>query len=97
MGRASGCLSGCFASLIRLTTCLQAGSCSVSTFLVDPPPFDERVFFMDALDQAGIEYAREPDGYFMFLKEGQEYTLRAICCRFHAEIVQEDPPMLVDL
>lgn len=69
----------------------------MSTFLVDPPPFEERVSFMDALERAGIDYAREPEGYFVFLRQGQGPTLHDICCKFHAKIVQDNSSMLIDL
>jgi len=47
--------------------------------------------FMDALEEAGIDYAREPDGYYMYLREGQQTVLEEVCRRFHAEMVEEDP------
>jgi len=53
--------------------------------------------FMDALEEAGIDYAREPDGYFIYLKAGQQAVLEEICQQFHAEMVEEDPATMVDL
>jgi hypothetical protein len=53
--------------------------------------------FMDALEDAGIDYAREPDGYFIYLREGQQAVFEEICRKFHAEIVEEDPATIVDL
>ena len=52
---------------------------------------------MDALEDAGIDYAREPEGYFIYLREGQQAVLEEICRKFHAEIVEEDPATIVDL
>ena len=69
----------------------------MSTFLVEPPPHQERMHFMDALEDAGIDYAREPDGYFIYLKAGQQAVLEEICRQFHAEMVEEDPATMVDL
>ena len=69
----------------------------MSTFLVEPPPIQERMHFMDALEDAGIDYAREPEGYFIYLREGQQAVLEEICRKFHAEIVEEDPATIVDL
>ena len=69
----------------------------MSTFLVEPPPHQERMDFMDALEDAGIDYSREPDGYYVYLREGQQYSLEEICRQFHAQIVEEDPATIVGL
>jgi len=69
----------------------------MSTFIVEPPPHQERMHFMDALEKAGLDYAREPDGYYIYLREGQQAALEEICSRFHAAIAGEDPAMLVDI
>jgi len=53
--------------------------------------------FMDALEKAGLDYARESDGYYIYLREGQQAALEEICRRFHAAIAGEDPAMLVDI
>ena len=68
----------------------------MATFLVDPPPYQERMAFMDALEDAGIDYAREPDGYYVYLREGQQSVLGEICDQFHAQVVEEDPATIVD-
>ncbi len=69
----------------------------MSTFLVAPPPHQERMHLMDPLEDAGIDYAREPEGYFIYLREGQKAVLEEICRKFHAEIVEEDPAIIMDL
>ena len=68
----------------------------MSTFLVEPPPYQERMHFMDALEGAGIDYVREPDGYYIYLRQGQQTVLEGICREFHAGMVEEDPAMMVE-
>ncbi len=67
----------------------------MATFLVEPPPPQNRMGFMDALDDAGIIYVREPDGYYLYLKDGQDDLMVEVCARFQAPIVEEDPPSLM--
>lgn len=63
------------------------------TYLVTPPPPQQRMSFMDALESAGIDYERQPDGYFVYLREGQGEVWEQLCQRFHL-IVEEAPPSL---
>jgi len=53
--------------------------------------------FMDALEVAGVDYVREPDGYYIYLREGQQAVLEEICREFHAGMVEEDPAMMMEL
>ena len=53
--------------------------------------------FMDALEEAGIDYAREPDGYFIFLRTGQETAWEQIRLHFQAIVTEEDPPIIIGL
>ena len=69
----------------------------MSTFLVAPPLPTQRMSFMDALEEAGIDYTREPDGYYIYLRSGQRETLDLICNRFEAPIVEEDPATIMDI
>lgn len=66
------------------------------TYLVVPPPFQQRMSFMDALEEAGIDYSREREGYFIFLREGQQGTWEQISRRFQAEFVEEEPTSEMD-
>ena len=69
----------------------------MSTFLIAPPPPPQRMSFMDALEEAGIDYTRELDGYYIYLKPGQRDTMDLICRRFQAPMVEEDPASFLDL
>lgn len=68
----------------------------MSTFLVAPPPHQQRMGFMDALEETGISYSREPDGYYIYLRPGQRETMELLCHRFQAQIVEEDPAIILD-
>ena len=68
----------------------------MSTFLVNPPPYHNRMQFMDSLEEAGIDYSRESDGYYIYLRIGQEDLLEGICFRFEALIVAENPINAID-
>ena len=64
------------------------------TYLVDPPPYQQRMGFMDALEDAGISYQREPDGYFVYLKDSQREAWERIKGEFKARVLEEDPPLV---
>ena len=51
---------------------------------------------MDSLEETGIDYSREPDGYYVYLRIGQEDLLQDICSRFEAVIVAENPINAID-
>ena len=53
--------------------------------------------FMDALEDAGIDYSRDPDGYYVYLRDGQQSILGEICHQFHAQVVEEDPTTIMGL
>ena len=53
--------------------------------------------FMDAMEEAGIDYSREPDGYYIYLRDGQWEAWERIRLQFEAEVVDEDPAMVVDI
>jgi hypothetical protein len=53
--------------------------------------------FMDAMEEERIDYSREPDGYYIYLREGQWEAWESIRLRFQAEVVDEDPAMTVDI
>lgn len=67
------------------------------TFLVAPPPPQLRMQFMDALEDAGIDYSRDPEGYYVYLRESQQEVWQGVRRRFQVEIVEEDPATLRDL
>ena len=67
------------------------------SFVVAPPPPRERMLFMDAMEEAGIDYSREPDGYYVYLRDGQSEAWERIRLEFQAEVVDEDPAMVVDV
>ena len=64
------------------------------TYLSCPLPPQQRMGFMDALEEAGIAYSREPDGYVVYLKDGQQEAWRDIQQRFRARVAEEDPPLI---
>ena len=68
----------------------------MSTFLVNPPPYHNRMQFMDLLEETGIDYSREKDGYYVYLRSGQEDLLRSICSRVAAQVVAENPINAID-
>ncbi|MXX52844.1 MAG: hypothetical protein F4Z35_02520 [Dehalococcoidia bacterium] len=61
------------------------------TLLVQPPELHLRMAFMDALEDAGLEYVRFPDGYVVFLKDGQAAEWEEIQARFSILGPEEDP------
>ena len=67
------------------------------SFVVAPPPPQQRMHFMDALEEERIDYTREPDGYYIYLRESQREAWESIRLRFQAEVVDEDPAMMVDV
>jgi hypothetical protein len=67
------------------------------SFVVAPPPPQQRMHFMDALEEERIDYTREPDGYYIYLRESQWEAWESIRLRFQAEVVDEDPAMMVDV
>ena len=64
------------------------------TYLVEPPPFELRMAFMDALEASGIDYSREAEGYLVYLKDDQRAAWERIREYCRAEVLEEDPPML---
>ena len=67
------------------------------TYLVVPPAFRLRMNFMDALEDAGIDYSREPEGYFIYLREGQQEAWERVRQQFQAVVSEEDPPTIFGL
>ena len=63
------------------------------TLLIQPPELHLRMAFMDALDDAGLEYERIPDGYVVFLKDGQGAQWDEIRERFLILNPEENPPL----
>ena len=63
------------------------------TLLVQPPELHLRMAFMDALEGAGLEYERIPDGYVVFLRDGQTIEWNEIRERFLIPNPEEDPPL----
>ncbi|MCY4652671.1 MAG: hypothetical protein OXC95_05845 [Dehalococcoidia bacterium] len=63
------------------------------TLLVQPPELHLRMAFMDALEDARLQYERIPDGYVVFLKEGQATEWDEIRSRFLTPNPEENPPL----
>lgn len=63
------------------------------TLLVQPPELLLRMAFMDALEDAEIEYERIPDGYVVFLRESQNAEWDKIQTRFSIPKPEADPPL----
>lgn len=61
--------------------------------LIHPPELHLRMAFMDALEDARLEYERIPDGYVVFLKDGQATAWENIRARFLISDPEEDPPL----
>ena len=67
------------------------------SFVVAPPPHQQRMDFMDAMEEEGIDYSREPDGFYIYLRDGQWETWERIRVAFGIDVVDEDPAMIVDI
>ena len=63
----------------------------MASYLVAPPRFQLRMKFMDAMEEACIDYSREPEGYFVYLREGQQRIWEGIRRQFDAVVYEEDP------
>ncbi|MDP6451885.1 MAG: hypothetical protein QF898_01140 [SAR202 cluster bacterium] len=50
---------------------------------------------MDALEDAGIDYTREPEGYVIYLRDSQISVWESLCVRFKLVIAEENPPFIV--
>jgi hypothetical protein len=50
---------------------------------------------MDALEDAGIDYTREPEGYVIYLRDSQASVWESLCVRLKLDIVEENPPFIV--
>jgi hypothetical protein len=50
---------------------------------------------MDALEDTGIDYTREPEGYVIYLRDSQISVWESLCVSFKLIIVEEDPPFIV--
>ena len=49
---------------------------------------------MDALEDAGIEYTREAEGYVIYLRDSQTEVWESLCVRFNLRVVEEAPPFI---
>jgi len=49
---------------------------------------------MDALEDAGIDYTREPEGYVIYLRDSQTEVWESLYVRFNLSVVEEDPPFI---
>ena len=65
----------------------------MTTLLVEPPELHLRMAFMDALEDAGLEYERIPDGYVVFLKDDQNGEWDEVRERFLISNSEENPPL----
>ena len=61
---------------------------------MEPPEFQQRMALMDALEDAGIDYTREPEGYVIYLRDSQAEVWESLCVRFNLRVVEEDPPFI---
>ncbi|MCH7800501.1 MAG: hypothetical protein IIC24_03045 [Chloroflexi bacterium] len=52
---------------------------------------------MDALEDAGIDYTREPEGYVIYLRDSQASVWESLCVRFRLNIIEEDPPFIAGM
>ena len=67
------------------------------TFMVDPPPFQRRMAFMDALEAAGIDYHRDKADYIIYLKESQRDAFDRVHREFGLQVYEDDPMMTMGL
>jgi hypothetical protein len=51
--------------------------------------------FMDALEAASIDYDRQPEGYFIYLREQQQEAWQRIRQQFRLQ-VEAEPPSLFE-
>ena len=65
------------------------------TYLAAPPPSQQRMALMDALEAAGIAYDRQPDGYYIYPQPGQEEAWAHIRQQFRL-VVEEEPPSIFE-
>ena len=63
------------------------------TLLVQPPELRLRMAFMDALENAGLEYERIPDGYVIFLRDDQADDWEEVRARFSIPNPENNPPL----
>jgi hypothetical protein len=61
------------------------------TYQVDPPPYQRRKAFMDALEEAGIDYHRDTKEYLVYLKDRQVEAFRQIHRDFDLTVSEDDP------
>ncbi|MSQ41156.1 MAG: hypothetical protein EXR55_05815 [Dehalococcoidia bacterium] len=64
------------------------------TYLAHPPPPHQRMAFMDALEAAGIDYDRQPDGYFIYLREEHREAWERVCRQFRLQVEAEPPGLM---
>ena len=62
------------------------------TIVVTPPAPNMRMAFMDAMEEAGIDYDRHTDGYWIYLRESQEDQWKQLVSTFALAIEDTDPP-----
>jgi hypothetical protein len=65
---------------------------NMPTIVVTPPAPDLRMLFMDAMEADGIDYDRNKDGYWIYLRESQVVPWTVLISRFSLIIEDTDPP-----
>ena len=65
------------------------------TYLVSPPPFDRRMAFMDAVQEAGMHIDRTPEGFEVTTNDSQEETWIRIKEQFDLDVGTNEPPIMI--
>ncbi|MBI4329128.1 MAG: hypothetical protein HY685_04595 [Chloroflexi bacterium] len=63
------------------------------SYMVRPPAFHLRMSFMDSMEEMGVYYYRDPEGYLVVVGKGQEPLWERLRERFSL-VAEEDPPMV---
>jgi hypothetical protein len=63
------------------------------TIVVTPPAPNLRMAFMDAMEDNGVEYERQTDGYWIYLRESQTDLWEQLVSKFSLKIEDTDPPV----
>jgi hypothetical protein len=63
------------------------------TIVVTPPAPNLRMAFMDAMEDNGVDYDRQTDGYWIYLRESQTDLWEQLVSKFSLKIEDTDPPV----
>ena len=67
----------------------------MGTYLVAPPVPEERMAFMDAVQESGMFIDRNTEGFEVTVGPGQEAVWEEIKQRFDLQVGRDEPPIMV--